>query len=156
MSEFRTLFNQKGGSQRAAVEANRDHDVQLDAALGELIDNSIEHSGHNNFDGNTILLEISNKKYCFIGHSIYEFSTKDKITKYESPVGNNDVPYPLAYGEENLYFLMEGNYLSKDLFSDMNVDNLWEKYSGEFTNKGWNGLSKKSKKIKSKLIHKRI
>ena len=50
MSKFRTLFNQKGGSQRAAVEANRDHDVQLDAALGELIDNSIEHGQSKNIN----------------------------------------------------------------------------------------------------------
>ena len=57
------------------------------------------------FDGNTILVEIQSKRYCLISESIIEFSTKDTIEKYDSPVGNNDVPYPVAYGSENVYVL---------------------------------------------------
>lgn len=107
-----------------------------------------------NFDGNSILIEIKDKQYCYIGNTINEFTTKDKIKKYESPVGGNDVPYPVAYSDESIYFFEFNNIkrLSKDLFTSLKVDDLWKKYYGD----GRKGLEKSSQKIKSKLIHKRI
>lgn len=64
--------------------------------------------GHgSNFDGNSILLKIDDLKYMFIGSNIYTFTTLNNITVFESPVGNNDVPYPYAIdSEENYYFLL--------------------------------------------------
>ena len=107
-----------------------------------------------NFDGNSILIEIKDKQYCYIGNLINEFTTKDKIKKYESPVGGNDVPYPVAYSDESIYFFDFNNIkrLSKDLFTSLKVDDLWKNYYGD----GRKGLEKSSQKIKSKLIHKRI
>ena len=71
-------------------------------------------------DGNTILAHISGNKYLCIAEFIYEFETKnEKILKYYSHIGNSDVPYPLAVGENNVYFLIDkGNngYVSKDFF----------------------------------------
>lgn len=51
--------------------------------------------------GNTILLQLGAQRYVHISGSVYEFETpaKSDITRYESDVGNNDVPYPIAYGE---------------------------------------------------------
>ena len=70
--------------------------------------------------GNTILAHISGNKYLCIAEFIYEFETKnEKILEYHSHVGNSDVPYPLAIGENNVYFLIgKGNngYVSKDFF----------------------------------------
>ena len=58
------------------------------------------------WDGNTILLEIENKKNIFIGNSgVFSFETEDKIIKFTSNVGNNCVPYAVAYGDENIYYL---------------------------------------------------
>ena len=37
-------------------------------------------------DGNTILLEIEDRRYIFIGNSVYSFETKDKIIKFISNV----------------------------------------------------------------------
>jgi hypothetical protein len=60
------------------------------------------------FDGNTILLEIGNNKYKFIGDNIFTFSSYAKIVKYVSPVGNNDVPYPYAIDiNKNIYLFIE-------------------------------------------------
>ena len=42
----------------------------------------------------------------------------DEIKKYYSMIGNSDVPYPVAIGEKNVYFLIESTYLSKDYFYD--------------------------------------
>jgi hypothetical protein len=69
--------------------------------------------------GNSILLEISNGRYVFIGGLIYEFEPKDKILEYYSMIGNSDVPYPVAIGEKNVYFVVSGGregYLSRDYF----------------------------------------
>ena len=60
------------------------------------------------FDGNTILLQLSKDKYVYIGDWIYEFVAKDdRIVAYYSQVGNSDVPYPVALGEKNAYFMLE-------------------------------------------------
>ncbi|AYV75226.1 MAG: hypothetical protein Terrestrivirus1_100 [Terrestrivirus sp.] len=76
------------------------------------------------FDGNTILLELSDNVYEFIGDTIFSFTTLGKITKYESPVGNNDVPYPYAIDEyENIYLLIEDVILkhTNKLLSELSV-----------------------------------
>lgn len=48
------------------------------------------------FNGNSILIQISDTKYMFVGQEIFEFHTKYPIVSFLSPVGNNDVPYPFA------------------------------------------------------------
>ena len=79
-------------------------------------------NGNNKFGlGNSILLEISNNKYVFIGETIYEFSTYSPIIEFFSMIGGNDVPYPLALTKDNVYFLIDkGNngYLSREYFTE--------------------------------------
>ena len=58
------------------------------------------------FDGNTILIKLSQNKYVFIGSGIYIFTSEYEIIKYVSPVGNNDVSYPYAIDIKNNYYLM--------------------------------------------------
>ena len=58
------------------------------------------------FSGNTFLIQISDFDYIFVEYCVYKITLKgDKITKYISPDGNNDVPYPIAYGKKYVYFL---------------------------------------------------
>ena len=69
------------------------------------------------FDGNSILLMLKPKKYVFIGEIINEFTINDKIEQYYSPVGNNDVPYPMAFSKTNVYFFVYPvGYLPKTEF----------------------------------------
>jgi hypothetical protein len=44
------------------------------------------------------------KNYTFIGGGVTSFITQALIVKYESPIGNNDVPYPYAID----YLMIEG------------------------------------------------
>ena len=61
--------------------------------------------GHEkDYDDNTILLFLGNNNYIFISNSIEKIKIDDKIEKYYSLVGNNDVPYPMAIGKKNIYF----------------------------------------------------
>ena len=110
--------------------------------------------------GNTILAQISGNRYLFIGPWIYEFETKGKILEYHSQVGNSGVPYPLAVGENNVYFLIEKGeegYLSREYFEEFPKKYSWaiDGYSRLW---GQNTFEKKlsTKKIsKIKVIKKR-
>lgn len=79
-------------------------------------------NGNNKFGlGNSILLEIANNKYVFIGEAIYEFSTSSPVIEFFSMIGNSDVPYPLALTKDNVYFLIDKGYygyLSREYFTD--------------------------------------
>lgn len=65
------------------------------------------------FDGNSILIQMSEKKYVYIGRKIYSFATEHKITKYVSPVGNSDVPYPYAVDNKKHIYLLEEDVIIK-------------------------------------------
>jgi len=60
--------------------------------------------------GNSVLIKLKEHKYMFVGAFIYEFTTKDEIIKFYSPVGRNDVPYPFAVGNTYTYFV-NGDYV---------------------------------------------
>ena len=58
------------------------------------------------WDGNTILVRVTENRYVFIGHFVFSFVTDKPILKYVSEVGNNEVPYPYAVDTENTFYLM--------------------------------------------------
>lgn len=63
--------------------------------------------GHGSyFDGNSILLKMSENKYIFIGKEIISFQSYVEIVEYVSPVGNNDVSYPYAIDTDGKYYLL--------------------------------------------------
>lgn len=70
--------------------------------------NGCECSG----EGNTILLKMEPHVYTIIYRMIYTFKTSDEIIGYSSPIGNNDVPYPIAIGSKNMYFFSENVYIA--------------------------------------------
>jgi len=115
-------------------------------------------------NGNTILAHISGHKYLLIGSSIYEFETKkENILEFHSQVGNSDVPYPLAVGENNVYYLIDNGsegYISKDYFEGFPKKYSWviDGYLRLWGQKEkFNDLTKKTKKIpKIKIIFKRL
>ena len=116
----------------------------------------------NEYDGNSILLHIPSKHkytYIFIGHEIYQFTTKDKIIKYYSPLGQSGVSYPVAIGKVNSYFMLDKKYISNKIIPKKwlninKVDCLYNIYYGNDTHKP---LEKKAKKMKNyKIIHKRL
>ena len=116
----------------------------------------IEHE--KNFDGNSILLKIKKNRYVYIGHIIYEFDTNDTIVEYFSIVGNNNVPYPVAFGEKNVYFMLDKEFIPLDKFPVLTKKERIDAYSYYY---GAGNIkieySKFAKKMKStKNIHNRI
>lgn len=68
-------------------------------------------------DGNTILLQLTNTKYVYIGGTmIYEFYSDDQVQKYFSHLGVSDTPEPVLLGKENVYFLEKKKYIPRDIF----------------------------------------
>jgi len=104
--------------------------------------------------GNTILLQLTKNRYIYIEGYIYEFSTNDEIVKYFSLIGNNDIPYPIALGKENVYFMLHNRYFPKKYFSKKMKDAEFEDAYELFYNHDYwineNKISNDAKSIKFK------
>jgi len=72
--------------------------------------------------GNSILIKLTKLTYMHIGNEIYKFTTKDEIVDYRSPIGNNDVPYPISFGKNNTYFMFEKKYVKNEDFKKHDID----------------------------------
>ena len=56
---------------------------------------------NSDFDGNTIFLEVEDRKYVYIsGLEITENETSDKVIDCISLMGNNMVPFAIILGEK--------------------------------------------------------
>ena len=101
------------------------------------------------FDGNSILIKIKKNRYVFIGWEIYEFTSNEEIKEYYSPVGSNDVPYPVAISDTNVYFMLDYKYVPIDKFELFNKKVKENAYSYYYGHSGEKALEKYSKKMKS-------
>jgi len=57
--------------------------------------------------GSSILVQLKENHYVYIGSEIYSFRTTEPIVAYESPVGPSETPYPYAIGTEHTYFMLD-------------------------------------------------
>lgn len=118
-------------------------------------------SSPNKMHGNSILVKINDHKYVFIGLEIYSFETKDVIQDYISPVGNSDVPYPVAYGKDNVYFLIDNSYMDrKYIITEATVANavdIYMEFYGHINGDAKGRNNRPKHKIKNKkVIQKRL
>lgn len=110
------------------------------------------------YDGNSILLKINKNTYVFIGESVYEFNVSDDdIVEYYSTVANDDVPYPIAIGKKNIYFMIGKKYISIDKFKQLlNITSIpnnikYDLHAYYYDINDVNKSSKKFKKVKTVL-----
>jgi hypothetical protein len=71
----------------------------------------------NQYDGNTILLNINKNRYVFIGNEILMFTAFAKIKEYISPIGENNIPFPYAVDEKNNTYLLTEKVVLMNLTS---------------------------------------
>ena len=66
--------------------------------------------------GNSVLFHLDSGEYIYVGRNVMRFNLLegDKFVEYNSPVGNNDVPYPYIVGKTHVYFLIEDTVVSVD------------------------------------------
>jgi len=74
-------------------------------------------SGSREDDDSSVLLKIDKNKYVFVGYEAYEFETPEEITKFYSPIGNSNVPYPVAISDSFVYFMLDKIYINRNEFS---------------------------------------
>ena len=98
-------FNDNSYSKKYIINLNNFSNI----FIGKSIKNEMtEFSGSygDNFDGNSILVNLKDNIYIYIGINIFRFHSLNEIYKYKSPLGNNDVSYPYAIDKSNNYYLM--------------------------------------------------
>lgn len=70
------------------------------------------------YPGNSLLVQIDELKYMYIGVDVFTFKTKSEIQEYHSLVGNNDVVYAFAVdSNNNSYIMNEQIMLTPDLYN---------------------------------------
>ena len=69
------------------------------------------------------LFKIEDKKYIHVGKTLFSFETDDEIVKYSTEHGYNDIKYPYAYGEENIYFMLDQKYIPIQEYENSTVKN---------------------------------
>lgn len=77
------------------------------------------------FPGNTVLVQMTNDSYVFIGERIQKFKLPESVIKYVSPVSDKEYSMPFIIGKYHIYFLDSESipYLPKELF-----DLKWDAY----------------------------
>lgn len=99
--------------------------------------------------GNSLLVNVKNNEYIYIGNRIFKFTTIDKIKEFHGIMGNSDVPYPIAIGTKNTYFFTtttpDGCKLIPNELLNLDVDPNKEFFDNE----------ENATKVKGQLIVKR-
>jgi hypothetical protein len=77
--------------------------------IGKSVKNKMtEYSGGHGdeFDGNSVLLQLYKNLYMFIGGFIKYLMIHEEVKEFHSPIGNNDVTYPWILTNKNEYILL--------------------------------------------------
>jgi hypothetical protein len=114
---FKLMANDTG----ITIYKYNNFDIEYEPIYDEIVYELTDYSGFwEGYDtscyemhGNSVLIQVTDSDYIYVGWNIYKFSTNELIVDYVSPVGNNDVPYPVAYGVDNVYFMLDNEYISK-------------------------------------------
>ena len=75
---------------------------------------------------------IEDNVYIYVGEEIFIFETNDKIIKFSSKYGNTDIEYSFAFGEKNIYFMLQ-----QKLFSFQEYKKSVEKTNTATYKKSW-------------------
>ena len=127
-----------------------------DIFIGKSVLNDLtEFSGFHGeeYNGNSILLKINQLTYIYIGEEISMFNTNFPLVSYESPIGNNDVPYPYAVGDEYIYFLLEMTTVPREVI-DLTRDAYTQYYGHPFHDQKRENTEAYQKKVIEPVIKK--
>lgn len=104
--------------------------------------------------GNSLLIQMGENKYIYVGTEIYSFETNEEIKKYYSPVGHTFVPYPYAVGENFSYFMLDKKTLPNELL-DLKEDEYAQFYGHTIKDEKQKKVMKEAQKsfMKVKMIH---
>ena len=76
---------------------------------------------HENF-----LFETEDNKYIYFGEKVITFETKYETVNNSSETGFDDVKFPFAYGNENVYFMLHQKYIPIREYENSTVKNEYQ------------------------------
>lgn len=106
------------------------------------------------YDGNTILIDLGEEKYVYISENIYLFviPKNDKILKFFSRLANG-IPYTVAVGKKNVYFLDSLQYVPRKHFSNFHTQFDWSEKAGRLFYGKKSKFIPEKRDLKIKLLH---
>lgn len=105
---------------RVAVYAGQKYNnFVLDSVIESIF---LGKNSDDTFVGNSILLNLGNLHYVFIGSIVYSFKARGLIIDFVSSVGNNGISFPFAIDEYGNRYLMV-NCVVKDWFDNEYIYN---------------------------------
>jgi hypothetical protein len=122
--DMRKAVGDEGEGEGEKVKTYKPIKVFVGSSTGRMPMSDHKPTQAKEFYGNSILLQLSSKKFAYIGHEIYEFVTADEPVAYYSLIGNNDVPYPVLLGAKEVYFMLEHVHVRREDFPER--FKLWE------------------------------
>ena len=72
------------------------------------------------------LFKIQDKEYIHVGEKFFSFKTNDNIEEYSSEHGFNDIKFPIARNEENIYFMLHQKYIPLQEYENSTVKNEYQ------------------------------
>lgn len=60
---------------------------------------------HPEYIGNSVLIDLGKQNYLHVAETVCMVHFDSPVLEYRSPVGNNDVPYPLAFTAHRIYHM---------------------------------------------------
>ena len=72
------------------------------------------------------LFKIEDKKYIHVGEKFFSFETDEQISEYCSEHGYNDIKYPFARGNENIYFMLHQKFIPLQEYEKSTVKNEYQ------------------------------
>ena len=66
---------------------------------------------YNTNENKNFPFEIEDKDNIYVGEKAIKFQTDDKLVKYFSKEGFNDLHFGCGYGDENIYFMLDQKYI---------------------------------------------
>lgn len=72
--------------------------------------------------GNSILLQLNDCEYMYIGGKVKKFTLESPVVSYHSPIGPNDVVYPFAVCENGDIVLLIENVIVKRIDTNIPID----------------------------------
>ena len=98
--------------------------------------------------GNTILLRVKGNTYIWIGWKILQFTlpANEIVVAYDSPIGNNDVPYPAVFTNRRVLLMIEEVSVPNDAL------NLKGDPYAQYYGHGSPSLKKRAARLRAKVL----
>ena len=89
--------------------------------------NELDEKTHAEIQTNkNFLFKNGDKKYIYFGERIFSFETDNEVTEYFSEDGHNDVKYPFALSNENIFYMLHQKFIPIEEYQNSTMKNEYQ------------------------------